>query len=73
MKKEDFFEKLIDTLELENEDIDYKTKIHLDSLSTLSVIVFLHENFNKRVSAEELKKVSSVKDIVKIVGKDKII
>lgn len=72
MKKEDFFEELKDILELEDENIDFNTKISLDSLAMLSIIAFLDENFKIKVNAEQLKNITSINDILKIVGKENI-
>ena len=49
-----------------------QTKISLDSMSILSLIAFLDEHFSIKASNEELKAVSSINDIVKLVGKDNI-
>lgn len=73
MKKSEFLEELTDILELEDANIDYDTKIEIDSLAILSLIAFLDENFSTKASAEELGEVTSIKDIVKIVGENKIV
>ena len=69
MKKADFFNELTELLELEG-DVSENTPLHLTSLSTLSVIVFLDENFNKRVKAINLKNVATIRDLVKLTGHD---
>ncbi len=68
MTKKEFIEELTDILELEDTNVDFDTQIALDSLSTLTVIAFLDENFGIKASSEELKLVSSINDIAKIIG-----
>lgn len=72
MTKDEFIEELVDILELEEDNVSFKTEIYLDSMSILAVIAFLHENFKKKVSAEELKNVASIDDIAKLAGKSNI-
>lgn len=72
MKKTEFLEELVDILELEEDGVDLDTAISLDSLAILSVIAFLDENFSKKASAEELKAVTSINDILKLAGENNI-
>ncbi len=72
MKKNYFFEELIEIFELDEEQISEETTILLDSLSMLSTIAFLDENFDKRVSAEELRGITKVMDLIKLVGKENL-
>jgi len=70
MTKEEFIEELKDILELEEENIEMETPISLDSLSILSVIAFLDENYSKKATAEELRDVGNLRDIANIAGVD---
>lgn len=72
MKKADFIEELVDIIELEEQDVDFDTEITLDSLTMLSVIAFLDENFSKKASAQELKSVQTIGDIAELAGKEHI-
>tara|TARA_Y100000294_G_C8347444_1_gene253307 strand:+ start:280 stop:501 length:222 start_codon:yes stop_codon:yes gene_type:complete len=72
VKKNYFFEELIEIFELDEEQISEETTILLDSLSMLSTIAFLDENFDKRVSAEELRGITKVMDLIKLVGKENL-
>ncbi len=72
MKKVDFLEELVDVLEIENEEVNYDTELALDSLQTLSIIAFLDENFDMQVKADILANVSAIKDLVSIIGENKI-
>jgi len=71
MTKTEFIEELIDILDLDD-DVTPETTIALDSLSIMSVIAFLDENFSQKATADELKDVSSIHDIMLLAGEEKI-
>jgi acyl carrier protein len=52
--------------------VTLKTPIFLDSLSTLSIIAFLDQNFSKKATANELREVSSINDILLLAGEENI-
>lgn len=62
-----FFDELKEALELEGK-IDETTQIHLTSLSTLAIIAFVDENFDKRIKVADLKKVNIVADLIQLIG-----
>lgn len=72
MEKSKFFNELKETLELDG-DINEKTSLNITSLAALSLIVFIDENFNKQVSAAQLKKVATVNDLIELIGTKDII
>jgi acyl carrier protein len=72
MEKTKFFNELKETLELDGK-INEKTSINLSSLAVLSLIVFIDENFNKQISAAELKKVVTVNDLIVLIGTENLI
>jgi acyl carrier protein len=67
MEKAKFFTELKDTLELDG-IVNENTILHLTSLATLSVIVFIDENFSKQIKAVELKNVYSVGTLMELIG-----
>ena len=69
MKKEEFIRGLSELFEYE---INLLSDLELDSIDILGLVVFLDENFSIQKTTEDLSKVSSVKDIVEIVGSDKL-
>lgn len=69
MKKEEFIRGLSELFEYE---INLSSDLELDSIDILGLVVFLDENFSIQKTTEDLSKVSSVKDIVEIVGSDKL-
>jgi acyl carrier protein len=72
MKKEDFFNKLIDELDLEESELNGKSGLNLTSLNHLSLISFLDEHFGLRVKVTDLKNIDSVDKLIKLIGEDKI-
>lgn len=72
MTKKEFFEELIEILELEEENPAETDEFEIDSLNLLGLITFLDENFGIQKTAEELENVSSLKDIIDLVGEDNL-
>ena len=66
MDKEKFMKELSDVLELEM--LTESSDLELDSMKTLAIIVFIDENFNKQLTADELKKINSVNDLISLIG-----
>jgi acyl carrier protein len=71
MKKIDFITELKELLEIEGELLE-TTPLYLTSLSTLTLIVFLDENFNKRVKAADLKNITTIRDLISLIGSELI-
>jgi acyl carrier protein len=71
MKKEEFLTSLNEALELENHELNEKSIINLTSIMTLTLIVYLDENFNLRVTGKDLKNIDSVEKIIQLIGEDK--
>ena len=70
MKKQKFIKSLSDLLELE---LNFTSFFELDSIDVMGLVVFLDEEFSIQKTTEQLSEISSVKDIVEIVGSDKLI
>jgi acyl carrier protein len=70
MEKGNFFEELKTAIEFE-EDMNENTKIALSSLHILSVIALVDENFDIQLKTNELKQVSSVKELMHLIGSEK--
>ena len=68
MEKSVFFEKLVESLELEDTNINENSPLYLSSLQVLSMIAFADENFNKQIKASEFKSIKTVKDLMLILG-----
>ena len=70
MKKEHFFEEIKEILLLEVEDVNEKTDIEIDSMSSLLLIAFFDENFSKTISQEKIKEIKRIADLIEIAGED---
>ncbi|MBU0683820.1 MAG: hypothetical protein ABIH85_02175 [Candidatus Omnitrophota bacterium] len=71
MKKIEFFEELKKVLEIEGE-IDENTNLKdletYDSLSNLVLIAFVDSKFKKRMGAEEVVSITTIKSLMEIIG-----
>lgn len=72
MKRSDFFSELKDALMIDD-DLNDNSEIHLTSLSTLSIIAFLDENFDRQAKASDIRNVHSVADLIMLIGKEHIV
>ncbi|MDN3695227.1 phosphopantetheine-binding protein [Chryseobacterium tructae] len=73
MKTSVFLEKLQEELE-EDETLTLDTNLKAlesyDSISLLSVIAFVDENFNKKVDTKHFKDIETVSDLRDLIGKE---
>ena len=70
MKKEEFVRHLSELFEYK---VNLSSDLDLDSIDIMGLVVFLDENFSIQKTSKDLSEISSVKDIVEIVGSDKLI
>jgi acyl carrier protein len=73
MQKQEFFEKLKEALETEenvNENTVLKNLPEYSSLTTLLLIALIDENFDKSLTAKELNTVSTIKSLMDLIGTD---
>ena len=68
MTKNIFLDSISELLELNRENVDFGTQINLDSLAILSIIAFLDDKFQRKASASDLLKISTIEDIARMVG-----
>jgi acyl carrier protein len=66
MTKEEFLNTLSEVLEEEN--LTETSSIELTSLQVLSVMMFVDENFGKRLKTNDLKNVKSIPDLISVIG-----
>ncbi len=73
MKTSVFLEKLQEELE-EDETLTLDTNLKAlesyDSISLLSVIAFVDENFNKKIDTKQFKDIETVSDLRDLIGKE---
>ncbi|AZA91977.1 Uncharacterised protein [Chryseobacterium nakagawai] len=71
MKTSIFLEKLQEELE-ENQVLSKETKLkdleNYDSISLLSVIAFVDENFDQQLDPDQFKNMETVSDLMNIIG-----
>ncbi|WP_353147255.1 hypothetical protein [Chryseobacterium sp.] len=73
MKTSIFLEKLQEELG-ESQTLHLETKLkeleNYDSISFLSIIAFVDENFNQQMDTEQFKDMEAVSDLVNIIGRE---
>jgi acyl carrier protein len=75
MKRVDFINGLKEALEVENsvqvtENDDLKSFENFSSLSVLSIIAFIDENFSKTIKYSDFRNVNSIKELMILIGTD---
>jgi acyl carrier protein len=76
MKTKDFINELKNALEIEDEDKEITLETDLrdleeyDSLSVLAIIAMIDENFGKQIPSSDFAKVTTVKSLMDLIGKD---
>lgn len=71
MKKHEFLEKLQEELEEDETltvDTNLKSLESYDSLALLTIIAFVDENFDKKIEAKHFKDITTVQDLMNIIG-----
>lgn len=72
MKINEFLNELKETLELEdvelNEEMNLKNLEEYDSLSVLSIIAMIDENFGKKIPGQKFQSVTTVKSLMVLIG-----
>jgi acyl carrier protein len=68
MKKQDFFNEIIEVLELDEKSVNENTPVHLTSIKILALIIFVDEKFEKQIKIVDLKDVKSISDLMKVIG-----
>ena len=74
MKKNDFFQELVECMEIEPVDIDEDTVFRdledFDSMAVMSIVAFADEKFGETLTAEQLKNMKTVRDLMELIGMD---
>jgi acyl carrier protein len=68
MKKQDFFNEIIEVLELDEKSVNENTPVHLTSIKILALIIFVDEKFEKQIKIVDLKDVKTISDLMKVIG-----
>ena len=70
MKTDNFIKGIQETLELEDKEIKINSPLNITSLGTLSLIVYIDENFNKRCNVKDLREVNTISDLMNLIGQE---
>lgn len=68
MKRGELIKEIQEILELEDQDLNLDTPLHISSLGTLSLIVFIDENFDKQIKAIQLRDAKCIRDLINLIG-----
>jgi acyl carrier protein len=72
MKKEEFPTLLKEALEFEDTDLQISTNLTrleaYDSMAIMGVIAFVDEHFSKRLTAKQLATVTTVENLMELIG-----
>jgi acyl carrier protein len=74
MKKNDFYNELIEFLEFEpvtlTEDTELKSLDGYDSMAVMSLIAFCNEKFNKKINAQQIQNLTTVGSLMDFLGRE---
>ena len=74
MNTQDFIEKLKEALEFEEIEITENTNLKqiegYDSMSIMTIIAFVDENFSKKLTAKQLASITTVKSLKELIGQE---
>ncbi|UQB67776.1 phosphopantetheine-binding protein [Epilithonimonas zeae] len=71
MKTNEFLEKLQDEMEEDNAlslSTKFKELENYDSMSILSLIVFIDENFGKKLDTKQFKDIQTLQELKELIG-----
>ena len=74
MKTQDFLTKLADLLEIEDDlepDTNLKDYDEYDSMAIMTLIAFIHKNFDIQLTARKLNQISTVRSMMELIGTDR--
>jgi acyl carrier protein len=74
MNTKEFINNLKEALEFEEIEITESTNLRqiegYDSMSVMTIIAFVDENFSKKLTAQQLASITTVKSLMELIGKD---
>jgi len=72
MKKEVFFEELVEYMEIDpmdiNEDTVFRELEDFDSMAVISIVAYADEKFGKTLSEEQMRNMNTVRDLMELIG-----
>jgi len=78
MKKNDFYDKFLEFLEIEsvssiNENTSIKDLEEYDSFFVLTIVAFVDDNFSIDLSAKQLNGIETIGDLMTLIGNEQFI
>jgi acyl carrier protein len=74
VKKEDFFEELVECMEIDpvgiNKETVFRELEDFDSMAVMSIVAYADEKFGEILSGEQLQNMKTVKDLMELIGMD---
>jgi len=75
MKKNEFIKQLAEFCEFSKTDFSIETKLvsidGYDSMATMSIIVFIEENLNVKLTAMQINGLSDFGSLIELIGSEK--
>lgn len=75
MKKNEFIKLLAEYCEFETQDFVLETKFNTingyDSLAIMSMIAFVDENFNLKITANQIRELTDFNSLIHLIGENK--
>lgn len=75
MKVNEFIEKLKEALEIESSNVSTESVLrdldNYDSMAVLAIIALVDEHFNKQLTAEQFRSITTLQSLIDIIGADK--
>ena len=70
----EFIEKLKEALEFEDVDLTHNTNLKTiegyDSMSVMTIIAFVDENFSRKLTAKQLASITTIDSLKELIGHD---
>ncbi len=74
MKKEDFYNELMEYLEIEPVELHEETALNsiegYDSMAVMSLMAFCDEKFGKKINAQQIQQLTTVGSLMDFLGKE---
>lgn len=73
MKRVEFITALKETLEIKDMEITEQSNLFdlIDSLSVISLMCLIDEKFGRQLSTNELRSITTINSLIKIIGEEK--
>lgn len=78
MKKNDFYTRFIDFLEVDSvSSVDDSTKLkdlaEYDSFFVLTIVAFVDENFSTKLTSKQLNEIENLGELMTLIGNEKFV